>query len=304
MINAIRRTSMVRIPTYAFAEKCINIKTNTSVAFNNDYMRLRLGYFPIYGIDPKLYKLDDVYWKNVNYSDPKRPIHPNEKLVEINVNSHNDTNQIINITSNDINLHIDNTKITKVYDPDNPILIIKLRPEHAFKCTMKGTLGIGKLDARWRASRNTYYEEMDPKTNTYKLTIEGNGQITESDIFIRSCYNIIDRITNIKNELVHRVKTKQLVKAKLMKIVLDGEDFTIGELLNYELQTHSNIIRSAAPKLDHQIESIMLVTESKESVDSPYEAILECIDIVVLKVSHMGKLMYDLENKQVGKKKN
>lgn len=301
LINALRRISMTHIPSYAFPDKCINIINNNVTACNNDYMRLRLGYLPVLGIDPKIYNLDEKYWKQVNFADPKRDKHENENNVEINIDAINNTDNIMNVTTKNMVVYINN-ELAEPYNKDFPILIIKLKPNNVFKCHMKAVLGIGKSDARWRSSRNTFYDEIND--NNYCLTVEGNGQISEEDILIRTCKFLVKKMADIKTELKNQVKLNKLIKTKVMKIQLDNEDIAIGAIINYELQSHKNISRSASPKLDLQIDSIMLITECIDSLETPFETILECIDIVSAKCSHIGKLIYDLFNHKNKEAKN
>lgn len=302
MVNAIRRVSMDNLPTYAFPKEQINIDFNTTVAFNNDEMRLRLGFLPVMGIDPEIYYLPEKYWFNVNFADPKREKHPNEKSVEIYVNSQNNSANIANVTTNDAQIYVD-SEVVKPYNEKFPILLIKLRPNDSFKCHMKACLGTGEIDSRWRMSRNSYYKEIiNGDKKEYVITIEGNGQTDEYNIVIRSCQFLIKKLSDIKKELQNRVNSKEIPSKKSLKVKLDGEDHTIGEIVNYELQGHRDIFFAGVAKTDHLIKSITFTMISNPNVATPIDAMFECIDILIKKYSHIGKVVTDMTGKKQKKK--
>lgn len=298
--NSIRRASINNVPTYAIPQELITIDTNTTVAFNNDYMRLRLAQLPVYGVDSDLYFLADKYWNKdkVNYADPKREKHPKEKNIEYYINTHNNTASITAVTTNDLKMYIDGEEI-KVYNPKYPILLVKLRPNDRFKCHMKACLGIGERNVIWSASRNGYYDETEGNSQNNELifTTEGNGQCHEYEILIRSCKYLIKKFTDLKNDLINKIETKQILHEKEINFKLDKEDYTLGEPLNYEFQSHKDIIRSGMTKPDHLVRAMLIKVECVNNVKSPLNAMLECLDILIEKYSHIGKLLNDLKKK-------
>lgn len=298
ILNAIRRVSMINLPTYAIPAELIKIETNTTVAFNNDYMKLRLGFLPILGVDTGLSFLSEKYWNKVNYSDQKRFKHENEKNVEMYINKHNETAQIINVTTNDMTMYVDGEQI-KPYSVEYPILIIKLRPDDTFKCTMKATIGVAEGNARWMMARNAWYEmnDDDPEKIYYELTVEGNGQADEHEILIRTCKFILKKLNDIKVEIQNRINAKEIVSEQTIKIKLDGEDHTFGEIINYELQSHKNILYSGVSKTDHLVKSVTLTIRSIDK-DSAAIIMVECIDILIKKYSHIGKLVTNMKLKK------
>ena len=72
IINMLKRACSNSVPVYAYAKELINIIENTSIAYNNDMMKLDLSLLPIFNIDPELSDLDEEYWYNVNYADKDR----------------------------------------------------------------------------------------------------------------------------------------------------------------------------------------------------------------------------------------
>lgn len=303
MINAFRRVSMDNLPTYAFPKDQIKIEFNTAVAFNNDEIKLRFGSFPVMGIDPGLSFLSEKYWYNVNFGDPKREKHPSEKDVDIYINSNNNSANITCVTTNDIEVYIDNNHV-KPYNEKVPIALIKLRPNDTFKCHMKAVLGVGELDARWRMSNNSYFKEIiNGDKKEYELSVEGNGQTDEYNIVIRSCKFLMKKLIDVKQEIQMRINSKEIPHKKSLKVKLDGEDHTIGEIINYELQGHNDIFFAGVAKTDHLIKSITFTMICNPDVDTPINAMLDCIDKLCKKFSHVGKLLIELKDSNKPSKK-
>lgn len=292
LMNAIRRISVVNIPSYAFSSELINIDTNTTVAFNNDYMRLRLSQLPVMGIDTGLYFLEEKYWYQVNYADQKREKHPNEKNYETYVNVHNNTANIIPVTTNDMSVYIDNEQI-KPYDEKYPHLLIKLRPGDRFKCYMKATIGIGDNNIIWGGSRNTFYDEIIDKNGdkSYEFQIEGNLQCHEYEILLRTCKFLIKKLTDIKHDLENKIESKEILPEKIIHLKLEREDHSIGELLNYEFQDHKDILASGCSKPDHLVKAMLIKITSSPSVKSPLNAMLESIQSLIEKSHTVGYLI-------------
>lgn len=302
LINSLRRASTNNVPSYAIPQELVNIEANTTVAFNNDYMRLRLSQLPIYGIDADLYFLAEKYWSKdkINYADVKREKHPKEKNVEFYLNYHNNTAGIVPVTTNDLKMYVDGEEVN-TYNKEYPILLVKLRPNDRFKCHMKACIGVGERNIIWSSARNTFYDEKTEKNemnenNEFVFTIEGNNQCHEYDILIRSTKFLIKRFTDLKNDLESKIKSKEILPEKVIYFKLEKEDYTLGEPLNYEFQSHKNIIRSGLIKPDHLVKAIMIKVESISGIESPLFSMVECLTTLIEKYSHIGKLLTDLKN--------
>lgn len=303
MANTIRRVAANRVPTYAIPIELINIESNTTVAFNNDYMRLQLSTVPIADIDPNLYQLDEKHWYKVNFTDPERDRHKNEQPNEYYVDVTNNTTSIIPVTTTDLAVHVAGEK-TSPYSEKYPILLIKLRPKDHFKCHFKSVLGVGDLNAIWKAARNGYYDEIETsKGKEYVLTLEGNWQFSEYELYIRSCKYLIFRLNQIKVDLTEKMNTGEIELEPIIQFSIPNEDHTIGELLNYEFQSHDDILGSGCVKPDHLIRLIMLNVESVPEIKHPINAMLECIDICIKKFQHIGKLIENLAEENDGSHK-
>lgn len=289
LINTLSRVASTHLPSYAFPPQLINITENTCVAYDNQYMQLRLSTLPIYNIDLDLYHLHDKYWKNVNYADLNREKHPLEKDIKIYINSTNNTNDILNVTTNDVEIYIDNELTKKIYDTKYPILIIKLRPGDSFKCNMTAALGLGESNTIWRSAVNAYAPYED---EVFTLCLKSNGQESEYVILNKTCKHILKRLEDIKKVIEEKVVSQEIKNIENLILIIDGEDHTMGEIINYELQSHSNLL-SGFSKPDLLIKSISFKLFAKEP-SKMIASIYESIDNLTNKYNHILKLVEKL----------
>jgi len=312
LLNTLRRVAMDDIPTYAFCSDMIKITDNTTI-FNNDFMKLRLSQLPILDTELDIYYLDQIYWKEIDYSDPKRAKHSSEKQIEIAVNIYNDTSNIRNVTTNDIHYYEEGKELNK-YNKNCPILLIQLRPAESFKCTLKAALGVGDRDNIWAAAGNVYYddfttddikgESIENDTNRINLTIESQGQYDEYILLIKCCNYVVKKLDDIKNELHKKFTSKEIKESQEIIIILDGEDHTMGQLLNYSFQNHPDIIYSGVAKPDHLVKSIRFKISCSDKIKTPLKPMYEQIEILKDIYLHFEKNLIKLSDKKNIKSKN
>jgi DNA-directed RNA polymerase subunit L len=274
IINTLSRVCSNNIPTYAFPTQTIKIEENTSAAFDTQYLQLRLSQLPIYDLELDLDFLEDSYLSSIVYEDINRQKHPLEKDIKIYINEQNNTNQISYVSTNNIRYYIDGEQL-QPYDKTYPILITKLRPNDSFKCTMTAAIGTGEVHTIWRAASNSYalYNEDETK---YNLTINSRGQLTEYDILIKASKHILKRLDRIQNYFNLKVREGLIENDSTLLFIIDGEDHTMGEVINYELQSHPNL-SCGVSKPDLLIKSItfkIIAENPAKMVDS----INECFD--------------------------
>jgi DNA-directed RNA polymerase subunit L len=299
LLNALRRTAVNNIPMYAFSQELVSIDINTSVAFDTDYMTARLSNLPVIGIDPNLYFLPEKYWYKVNYADTKRERHPTEQHVEFYLNYHNNSANIVSVTTNDASVYIGSVQV-KPYSKEYPILLIKLKPNERFKCYMKATLGVGEKNVIWKGARNAFYDEIEVSgKKKYEFTIEANNQCTEYNLLVRACKFLMKKITDVRNDLQTKIDQKQIPIEKSYNYKLEQEDFTVGIILNEEFQDHKDIIFSGLSKPDHLVKAILIKVVSGANTKSPLNAMIECMDNLIKKYAHIGYLISNMnENKK------
>lgn len=304
IMNMIRRSCTNNVPVYAYAIELINIIENTSVAFNNDMMRLDLSLLPIFNIDPEIYKLDEEYWYNVNYTDKERKKHHMEKNIEFYVNYHNNSQDIVRVTTNDSQVYIDGKQI-EMYDKKYPILLIELKPNQTFKCHMKGVLGSAERrfdGALWKSCKRAFYEEIKNKEEkSYEFTVYGNNQFSEYELLNRTCQFLINKLENLKKMIKDKDDKGEFPNEKTIRFIFENEDHTIGEPINYELQDNENIIFSGFAKADHLIKTGVITASCAK--DKPVKQMLESIDVVINKVHKIGYLITKM-NKKEGEKES
>jgi DNA-directed RNA polymerase subunit L len=256
IINSLRRVSCDEVPSYSFCEQSILIELNSS-RFDNDYMRMRLSQFTIPNIANKISYLDDKFWKNIDYKDTDRLRHSEDSnTFQLIINSENNTNDVINITTNDC-LLIFNDKKIEAFNKKYPHLIIKLKPNESFKCRAEAVLGIGLRSNIWSPIRNAYYEEINE--NNFLLNIKSFGQLQEYDILIKSC-DIINHKLNIIKKNIN--SNKDIGDDKQLIMVISNENHTIGNILTTILQKNKNISYAGYNKPDLLINEIRIKIKS------------------------------------------
>jgi len=337
IVNTLRRLCTNYIPIYGYAPELIKFTENTATAFNNDMMRMSLSLLPIMNVDPQLDELEEKYWYNVNYADPTREIHPNEKVIEFYVNKQNTGLSYERVTTNDATVMVDGERV-EMYSKEYPILLIELHPNQSFKCHMRGVLGIGERYQRgaiWKSARNAYYSDVildetdskylshnssknnnesnesnsddDTSSNTsddskkeYLLTIYGNDQYSEYELILRSCTFIIRKIAKIRANIKEQVAKGIIIPNQNIIIALDNEDHTVGEFINHELQDHLDISHSGVIKTDLLVKSITFDIRSES--ESPIKAIIETLDRLENKFNQIGNRIHDAYKKSQNKK--
>jgi DNA-directed RNA polymerase subunit L len=299
LISTLRRAASNNIPTHAFNPLNIIIEQNTCVAFNNDYMRLRLSQLPIFNMDSKISFLHNKYWKNINYADQNREKHPEEKNLKIYINSHNNSNEIKPITTKDIKCYLNDEQV-EIYDPESPILIILLRPNDSFKAMLSASLGVGDGNTIYCACSNAwdiYDEEIkDNGERIFKsgeLHLKSRGEQQEYKILKHTCEYLIKKYDDLKLDIQNKVKSKEIIAEKELFLTLDDEDFTLTEPLNFEMQEHKNILFCGLSKPDHQIKSMVIKIET-DGKKTPADIIIETCELLSDKFKYIMNLVNKL----------
>lgn len=298
IINTLRRVAHDDIPTYAFPTSLINVSANNTI-YNNDQIKLRLSQIPIINTDLDLYYLDSIYWKDVNYADPKRIKHKLEKSIEISINEYNDTNKVKHITTNNIKYYENGNIIENKYNKECPLLITQLRPAETFTCSLRAALGLGDFDDIWSAVSNIYYDDIGTEENPKILFyIESQGQFDEYTILIKSCKFIKQKLQELKKEVEKKFNTKEINEQKEIILVFDGEDHTMGEIINYAFQNHPDIIYSGVAKIDHLLKSIRITVVSADTIKSPLIPMMEQFKYLDLLFSYLEDKITNLSKKK------
>ncbi len=290
LCNSLRRLSLDYITKYAFTKKSILIEKNTSI-FDNDYMKDRISQFTFPNLKCDIYYLEDIYWNEIDFMNDKRDRHPKDNInPEMYINAVNDTNEIINITTNDARFYINDELIDNPYNKDLPWLIIKLKPGQSFICKAKAVLATAKLNSIWMAA-HAYYD-YDEDANSAKFTIESMGQFSEYEILHKGCRLMIDKLENLKKT----VKESNINDNKVY-IKLVNEDHTLGGVVNEYLQLNKNIAFSGLSKPDHLVNEILFKIESVSG--NPIGPIIQTLDNLINVYKHIKKQIMKLGSDQI-----
>ena len=305
-LNAIGRIAVKRVPMYAYEKSLIKIERidpetgyHDSVPFNHDMMRDRIKNTPVMNIDPGISFLHERYWKNIDYHSKEREINENEKRVEVYFDTKNDSSEtdidnIKHITTNDAKIYIDD-KLTSIYSKEYPLLIISLKPKEAFKCSMKAVLGVGLNDTCWDACSNFCYDQETIEGATI-IKFESASQFDEFKLIERSLEYFRLRTKMLKDEINRMYHLEKDINERF-KIIINDEDHTMGEAINYEIQSHSDILKSSLSRPDLLVRKIVLdiVAFDKKKL---INAINESMDNLIVKIDKFDELF-----KKINKKK-
>ena len=222
--------------------------------------------------------------------------------------------------------------IVNVYDNKNPISIIKLAENNVLKSHMKAVLGVGELNARFRASRNTVSYLLPENNEILRLDINSCNQMTEFDILYRSCDYIIKKMSDIKKDLINKFNNNEIeiktetsyvlvdkndiiidmftdknsidnpnnlkvkeIKVTLAIIVLIGIDHTLGDVLNDKIQNHTDTLCSGFVKDDGLIKTSRI--KLKVLDDKIMKVFTDSIDELIDIYNYIGLFVTNLNKK-------
>lgn len=304
LTNTLRRLAIDYVPSYAFHRNNIYIEKNTSL-FNNDYMRLRLSQISIPFIMCDVSYLEPEYWQNIDYSNPNRLRHPlDTKQLEMYINSINNTNEVMNVTTNDVRIYENGIEVFDKFNKKYPHQLIQLRPGETFSCRMVSSLGVGKNNNIWASAKNSYhvYDPVD-ETNI-KLLIESNNQFDEYEIMYKACLVLDKKLNEIKTRIINTYDKPEYTNTNKLKIVIENEDHTVGNILNTYLQLNKNVLFSgySKPNLLEDIVIIKLQTIENDpfkEVIKTLDYILELFDNIKNQILKLGKkyITFNYEDK-------
>lgn len=220
IINTIRRTAMSSIDIFALPVDKIVVTSNTSI-LNNDQLKHRISLLPLFHIS------------NID----------NDSLIQIGVNKHNETTDVMSVTTNDCIVKVNNKLVENKF-PTPPILICKIKPTQKVEFVATSDYNNASVHNIFAASKMSYFEEDD---DSFKLTIETTGQLTAVEILVQSCKYCVTHLQELLNNVLEKNK---LNINTIDNLVISIENHTMGNLLATMLQQKS-FIKYAAYKVDH-----------------------------------------------------
>ena len=256
ILNTLRRVIYELIPAYAFTNENIIIEKNTSI-FNNDYMRLRLINFPIWGIINDIDTLDQLETlennANTNTFDMKKETfetlksYEEKKIMEridvftMKIDIKNNTPNILNVTTSQATFIYKGNVIESPYKKE--LLIIKLKPGEEFLATCYSTLHIPIKKINFLQCSACNYEQIND--TSFDFYIESSKQITEKNLLIRACMIVIKKITNLNNSIITKLSEYNNNDKK--------DNYDIIEDVNREQDTNKlNHLTQGILKIEHE----------------------------------------------------
>ena len=260
VINALRRILLEDIPGYAFNDKKINIKSNSSV-YNNDYLRNRIENFPISGIE-NIFNMDE--YNNLKDLVQKKEIidevddnqlltedgivsndENNKSLKNINqlnmyVNMKNENDEIMNVTTDNCNFFINGESKKKLYK--NPLLICKLKKGEELEMSAIVDKNIPEFHSKYSVVGACVYEEKND--NDFLLKFDNRSDFKNVDILVIAC----DILTFRLKKFLKKIENEKFTTDTHGKIVINNESHTLGNLIGRALQDNNNIEFAAYKK--------------------------------------------------------
>lgn len=333
--STIRRVIMSLLPTYAFHINNMKFNKNTSV-FNNDYLGLRFSNYPIYfkkDINKKyidLKKLNEVsvispsstidnfqileYKANLGSAEIDRTAEITEKVnindnLTIVINVKNTSNVVMDVMTNThgVKFYYKSEQISHIYNV--PLLLVQLQPDQELSCTMISDLNIAMYHATYRPCSLCYVTESRNENNEplFKFKLMSKRQISEKDMFIRACKIIKQKTLHAKKIFQENI-TKYKLKDnnihtdditshyRIGRIIIEGEQHTMGNLLSKYLQDNKNI-RYAGYKVNHpNINTCEIYYESEinilDVIEEVSNTIIDIYDNIQTQIENLGEFGY------------
>jgi DNA-directed RNA polymerase subunit L len=290
IVNTIRHAIFTYVPIYAFTQ--FNFSKNESI-FNNNYIKLRLKNFPVWGINNNndIFVAKDINQEEIldetgiNIVDENNDDIDMETNNDINTSSINQLTMYVDYTSSTTSIVSVTTEHAKFYHAEKnipspyktPIPIIKLQPNQSIVFSAITSLGIEQDNAMFSPVSVCFYKQKSD--NEYEFILESRGQLTEQRIIEVAIINIINKLENI-----YKTVTLEQPEAR-GEIIIFGENNTFGNLISYGMQLHKNV-KFAGYNVPHLLE---------EKVIIHYELINDKIKIndVISDVLEYFKVLYN-----------
>ena len=266
IVNTIKRVMQSSVATYTFPPDNINISKNDTI-YDNDRMRLRLSQFLV----------PDIPNGTIIYDGET----DNEFELEMTLRSRNDTDEVMNVTSDQLEFTMDGETFVNKFQEyyDRPLLIIKLRPGEEFNFQAKAMLGTAKHDAIWSACTLVVFDEVN---NGFQYYYETHGQLSPQEVFDKTCQIIIQKLEDIEASM-----GEMSGNSKGLIMTLDNEDYTMGNLLNVALAKHP-LVKFSGYKKDTQLKNeVVIRTEVTEG---------NVVDVFMETMAHLKNVFQTLLN--------
>lgn len=308
-VNSIGRIMTDRIPTYAFARELIKVERidpesgyRDSVAVNHDMITLGLKNIPVSNVDPGISYLHEKFWKNVDYLDPNREKHESEKVIELNLDVRNtqteltDDDSYLPVTTNDMQIFIDSEEV-KLFDKDYPYTLLTLKPKEQIRLSAKAVLGVGLRNCCWQAASNYAIDEETEETEEAKETKEGDNSVIlmfkassrfDEYILMERALEYYKERTELITSMMEKMYLMEEEQTEAFIALINGEDYTIGTPLTYELQSHPDVLKASCGLPDNLVDQIKITIDT-DNPDKMIDIIKESSKNLINKIETVQK---------------
>ena len=291
IINALRRTILMKIPVYGFNRENIFVDVKkTRTMYNNHMLYNLFETLPLFDIDndfdlehPDIYLTGDLQkhlYGFFNNTQSKTVKKSKDKVldIEISLNYRNTSENNVFITTHHLTLKINGN------DADNylnrpSVSILVLRPGEEISMRAVANLGIAQLNATYEATTNAIHHMISD--TEYDLIYSTLGQLNKESIFEKACKIIIAKLNNLKKFLVEEYPDDRDPKEKI-NITLVGEEHTLGNLLSTVLQKCEYTDKAAYVMKSPFVNEIDIIYKlNKKSKKKPIKVIIDCISYLI-----------------------
>jgi DNA-directed RNA polymerase subunit L len=233
-MNTIRRILLSEMNGFGFNIDNINVIKNSS-KLSNDHFKHLISMLPV--------AIDTYKYPNLN----------------MNCSVKNTSDVFMDITTKDMIFYNGQEQIDEQYSEGYIINILAPNEEVIFKVDIDYNLS--GSNATYNIC-HSYYEEL--KETQYKLTIESYCYKNTDDLLKDACTIIINKITQFNESFDSHLKEQ---KNNNIKIILDNETDTLGNLISSYLQNDSDILLSSYKKQHPLQNEIEIYISFKENVN-------------------------------------
>jgi len=152
-----------------------------------------------------------------------------------------------------------------LYDAEFPWLLLKLKPREQIRLSARAVLGVGLRNACWNAA-STY--ALDDETEDGVILFMFKAvQYDEYTLMDRAIAYFEERLDLIANMMEKMYLTEE-EKTGTFVATINGEDYTIGTPLAYELQSHPDVMMASCGMPDNLVDQVRIeiVTDDPESM--------------------------------------
>jgi DNA-directed RNA polymerase subunit L len=276
--NMLRRILKTYVPTYAFSAENITIKKNSSI-INNDQIRERFSNLPIMYVKNE----EETVKKFLQLYDGEKV---EDEFLTMYISYKNKTGKMEAVTTDTstVKFYYQGKEIKSPYL--RPLLLVKLHNGEEFECTCKAVLGLNleekfESPAIYEPVAACAYEQVEE--NLFILGYESKQQMSEKEVMRRALSCLIMRLEYLDNLVSEKVSEDSLKEGILL---LPNEDMTLGGILGYVLQEHSEMEFAGDYQPIISSRNMQIRYKCKGNIKEIFN---ECVQVLIKSVNSLAK---------------